>query len=63
MQLQRLPTALLKFVTDHFGHLVTLATEYVRHIYTFRCHPAYQSGGAIYNWMNVKFSNNSICPC
>ena len=63
LQLLRLPTALLKFVTDHFGHSVTLATEYVRHIYTFQCHPAYQSDGAIYDWMNVKFSDNSICPC
>ena len=61
--LLRLPTALLKFVTEHFGINVTLATEYVRHVYTFRCHPAYQSGGAIYDWMNVKFSDNSICPC
>ncbi len=59
----RLPTALLHFLTDHFGVNVRLATEYVRDVYTFRCHPAYQSGGAIYDWMNVKFNDNSICPC
>jgi hypothetical protein len=59
----RLPTALLHFLTDHFGINVRLATEYVRHVYTFRCHPAYQSGSAIYDWMNVKFNDNSICPC
>jgi hypothetical protein len=59
----RLPTALLHFLTDHFGVNVRLATEYVRNVFTFRCHPAYQSGSAIYNWMNVKFNDNSICPC
>jgi hypothetical protein len=59
----RLPTALLKFLTEHFGLNVCIATEYVRHLYTFRCHPAYQSGGAVYDWMNVQFNDNSICPC
>ena len=58
----RLPTALLQFLTDHFGVNVRLATKNVRHVYTFRCHPAYQSGSAIYNWMNAKFNKNSICP-
>jgi hypothetical protein len=59
----RLPTALLKFLTEHFGLYARIATEYVRHLYTFRCHPAYQSGGAVYDWMNVQFNDNSICPC
>jgi hypothetical protein len=45
----RLPTTLLHFLTDHFGVNVRLATEYVRHVYTFRCHPAYQSGSATYD--------------
>jgi hypothetical protein len=59
----RLPTALLQFLTDHFGGNFTLASEYVRRVYTFQCHPAYQSGSAIYDWMNIKFNDNSICPC
>ena len=63
LQRMRLPTALLKFLTEHFGLNVCIATEYVRHLYTFRCHPAYQSGGAVYDWMNVQFNDNSICPC
>ncbi|KAI2502420.1 hypothetical protein MHU86_12077 [Fragilaria crotonensis] len=63
LQRMRLPTALLEFLTEHFGLHVRIATEYVRHIYTFRCHPAYQSGGAVYDWMNVQFNDDSICPC
>ena len=59
----QLPTALLQFLTDLFGVNVRLATEYVRHVYAFRCHPAYQSSSAFYNWMNVKFNDNSTCPC
>jgi hypothetical protein len=59
----RMPTALLHFLTDHFGVNVRLATEYFRHVYTFRCHPTYQSGSALYDWMNVKFNDSSICPC
>jgi hypothetical protein len=59
----RLPTALLKFLTDHFGLNVRLTTEYVRHLYTFQSHSANQSGSATYNWINVKFNDKSICSC
>ena len=49
LNILQLPMALLQFLTDHFGVNVRLATKNVRHVYTFRCHPAYQSGSAIYN--------------
>lgn len=32
-------------------------------MFPFQCHPTNQSGGAIYDWMNVKFIDNTICPC
>ncbi len=63
LKILQLPTALLKVLTGHFGLYVRLATEYVRHVYTFQCHPAYQSGSAICDWMKVKFNDTSICPC
>ncbi len=50
-------------MTDTFGSHVRLATEYVRDVYTFRCHPAYQSGQAMYDWLNVQFDNGIVGPC
>ena len=61
--MMKLPMPLLHFLMDQFGSPVNLATEYVRDVYTFRCHHAYQSGCAINDWMNVKFDNGCICPC
>jgi hypothetical protein len=63
VNLLELPLTLLHFLTDTFGSHVRLATEYVRDVYTFRCHPAYQSGRPIYDWLNVQFDNGIVGPC
>jgi hypothetical protein len=56
LHLLRLPQALMEFMWATFaGPCVRFCTEYVRDIYTFRCHPAYQSDNAINDWMNVRF--------
>ena len=59
--------ALLNFLVNSFGAPVRICTEYCRGDDTYRCHPAYQSGAAIYDWMHVEFkgANKSsfIVPC
>ena len=61
------PESLLNFLVNSFGSPVQICTEYCREGHTFRCHPAYQSGGAIYDWMHVQFkgANNQtfVIPC
>lgn len=51
----KVPYALLEFMWISFGPRVRFCTEYVRDVYTFRCHPAYQSDNPIYDWMTVNF--------
>jgi hypothetical protein len=64
-----LPISLLVFICQRFGDTVRFCTEYIRDRYTFRCHPGFQSGSAIYNWMTVKFETNEegtkfdVFPC
>jgi hypothetical protein len=59
--------ALVNFLVNSFGAPVRICTEYCRGGDTYRCHPAYQSGAAIYDWMHVEFkgANKStfIVPC
>ena len=50
-----LPKSLMVFLGTTFGARVRICTEYKRDQFTFRCHPAYQSDNAIYDWMNVLF--------
>ena len=57
LSLMHIPNALLHFLCQTFGHPVRFCTEYVRNEHTYRCHPCYQSGGPMYDWMNVKFVN------
>ena len=63
------PDSLLNFLVNSFGSPVQICTEYCcRAGHTFRCHPGYQSGGAIYDWMHVQFKgtpNNQtfVIPC
>ena len=58
----RLPKALMNFIRSEFGTTVTIATEYTREEFTFRCHPNYQSDGPIFDWMNVLFDDGTY-PC
>ena len=61
------PDLLLNFIVKSFGSPVRICTEYCRIGHTYRCHPAYQSGGAIYDWMHVQFKGASkqtfVIPC
>lgn len=54
-----LPTPLLIFLCEKFGPRVHICTQYKRDAFTFRCHPAFQSGNAIYDWMLVKFETKA----
>ena len=59
-----LPKELLRFLCNDFGDRVRIATEYRRDVYTFRCHPNFQSDGPIYDWMLVKFAGfQDNYPC
>jgi hypothetical protein len=61
------PDLLLNFTVKSFGSPVQICIEYCRTGHTYRCHPAYQSGGAIYDWMHVQFNGASkqifVIPC
>ena len=50
---------LLQFLCDTFlvggATTVQFCTEYKANGQTFRCHPCYQSDGAIYDWMKIDF--------
>jgi hypothetical protein len=52
----------LHYLYNTFGPVVLFCTEYKRDIYTFRCHPNYDSAGPIYDWMTIKF-NIGLYPC
>ncbi len=62
-----LPIPLLKFLCAKFGPKVRICTQHQRDKFTFRRHPAFQSGSAIHDWMLVKFEteavgNQAACP-
>ena len=59
----QLSEPLVHYLITHFGQKVWICTEYVRDVYTFCCHPAYQSQGAINHWVNVQFNRGCVCPC
>ena len=72
VSLMQLPMSLLEFMWNEFGPTVRFCTEYVRDVYTFRCHPAYQSDNAMNDWMLVNYvmmdarTNTEYiqaCPC
>lgn len=53
---------LITYLCSEFGDDVCICTEYVRDLYTFRCHPCYQSDGPIYDWLKIVFDDGSY-PC
>ncbi len=55
-----LPIPFLKFLCTKFGPKVCICTQYKRDKFTFRCHPAFQSGSAIHDWMLVKFETEAV---
>jgi Plavaka transposase len=62
----KLPVELLKFVCDSFpeGDTIRFCTEYRRDVHKFRCHPSYQSDGAMHDWMNIDFgTEHGHFPC
>ena len=58
----QLPDDLIDYICNQFGDAVSICTEFVRGGFTFRCHPAFQSNGAINDWMKVVFEEGSF-PC
>ena len=64
----RIPDPVLQSLLCTFGSKVRFCTELVYKGNTYRCHPSFQSGGPIYDWMNATFydpktKSTSICPC
>ena len=49
---------LLMFLCQTFLPPVRICTEFVHNGHTYRCHPNYQSGGPIFDWMNIQFKNH-----
>jgi hypothetical protein len=59
-----IPHSLLQFMCHEFGNEVRICTEFKRDVFTFRCHPCYQSDGPMYDWMLVHFDGYSDkFPC
>ena len=58
----QLSQALQNYLIKTFGSKVHCCTEYKRDVHTFRCHPSFQSQGAIYDWINVQF-DTGVFPC
>ena len=58
-----IPDCLLAFLVQTFGKdSIHLCTEYECNEYMFRCHPNYQSTGAVFDWMRIHFTD-MLCPC
>ena len=53
---------LITYLCSEFGDNVCICTEYVRDMYTFRCHPCYQGDGPIYDWLKIVFDDDTY-PC
>ena len=66
--LMNIPDKVLQFLCHQFGSNVRLCTELRYQGTTYRCHPSFQSGGPIYDWMNVKCRHKTtnvvtVHPC
>ena len=59
LSLMNLPTSLMHFLTQHFGHQVSICTQYQRDQFIFRCHPNYQSNGPINDWLLIRFEDDT----
>jgi hypothetical protein len=55
-----LPIPLLNFLCAKFGPKVHICTQCKRDKFTFQCHPAFQSGSSIHDWMLVKFETEAV---
>ena len=63
VKLLKVDIRLLQYLHDTFGpKVVSFCTQYQRHVNTFRCHPCFNSGGPIYDWMLIKF-DKGLFPC
>jgi hypothetical protein len=49
------PLALSNFMLKHFGNPVRFCSEIRIGKDIFRCHPSFQSDGAMYDWMKADF--------
>jgi hypothetical protein len=63
-----IPDNVLQCVVHQFGSHVKLCTELKYKTATYHCHPSYQSGGPIYDWMIVTFTHantkaTTLPPC
>jgi hypothetical protein len=63
-----IPDNMLQYVIHQFGSHVKLCTELKYKTATNCCHPSYQSGGPIYDWMNVTYTHantkeTTLQPC
>jgi hypothetical protein len=56
------PRALSEFMLRHFGNPVRFCSEFRIGKNIFRCHPSFQSDGAMYDWMKAVF-NGKVYPC
>ncbi len=54
VSLMHISDNVLQYVIHQFG---SHGTELKYKTATYRCHPSYQSGGPIYDWMNVTFTH------
>jgi hypothetical protein len=68
VSLMHIPDNVLQFVSHQFGSNVRMCTELRHGSFTYRCHPSFQSGGSVYDWMNVRSTNKqnnvvSSLPC
>jgi hypothetical protein len=68
VSLMHIPDTVLQFLSYQFGSKVHVCTELRHNLSTYRCHPSFQSGGPVYDWMNVNFKTKtsnrvSVHPC
>ena len=56
------PLALSKFMLEQFGNPVRFCSEFRNGTDIFRCHPSFQSDGAMYDWMRADFQG-TVYPC
>ncbi|KAI2493667.1 hypothetical protein MHU86_12067 [Fragilaria crotonensis] len=68
VSLMHIPDTVLQFLSYQFGSKVHVCTELRHNASTYRCHPSFQSGGPVYDWMNVNFKTKtsnrvSVHPC
>jgi hypothetical protein len=56
------PFALSKFMLEQFSNPVRFCSEFQIGNNIFRCHPSFQSDGAMYDWMKADF-RGTVYPC